>query len=252
MLYLVGLGIWDEKDISIKGVEVCKKAKDVYMELYTSEWHGSIKAIEGMINKKIKLVARAELEDKMDTIIRKSKDNDIAILVPGDPLVATTHTALYLECMKRGIKVRVINSSSIYTAICRCGLQIYKFGRTVSIPKPAKNFSPLSFYDSILTNRINNMHTLMLLDPEMNVKDALKLLLDAERHKKGGIFSEETFIIVCSRLGSDDEKILYGRIKDVMKQHIRNPAALILPAALHFMEEECLNMIKINKTKSKK
>jgi diphthine synthase len=36
MLYLVGLGLSDETDITIKGLEIVKRASRVYLEAYTS------------------------------------------------------------------------------------------------------------------------------------------------------------------------------------------------------------------------
>lgn len=36
MLYLVGLGLADETDITVRGLEVVKKAERVYLEAYTS------------------------------------------------------------------------------------------------------------------------------------------------------------------------------------------------------------------------
>ncbi len=36
MLYLVGLGLCDPSDITVKGLEVVKKASRVYLEAYTS------------------------------------------------------------------------------------------------------------------------------------------------------------------------------------------------------------------------
>lgn len=36
MLYLVGLGLADERDITIRGLEVVKQAERVYLEAYTS------------------------------------------------------------------------------------------------------------------------------------------------------------------------------------------------------------------------
>ena len=36
MLYLVGLGLSDEKDITVRGLEVVKKASRIYLEAYTS------------------------------------------------------------------------------------------------------------------------------------------------------------------------------------------------------------------------
>lgn len=36
MFYLIGLGLGDVKDITVKGLEVVKNAKRVYLEAYTS------------------------------------------------------------------------------------------------------------------------------------------------------------------------------------------------------------------------
>lgn len=36
MLYLVGLGLADETDITVKGLNIVKKAHRVYLEAYTS------------------------------------------------------------------------------------------------------------------------------------------------------------------------------------------------------------------------
>lgn len=36
MLYLVGLGLSDETDITVKGLDIVKKASRVYLEAYTS------------------------------------------------------------------------------------------------------------------------------------------------------------------------------------------------------------------------
>ena len=36
MLYLIGLGLGDAKDITVKGLEVIKNAHKVFLEAYTS------------------------------------------------------------------------------------------------------------------------------------------------------------------------------------------------------------------------
>jgi len=36
MLYLIGLGLADETDITVKGLEIVKRADRVYLEAYTS------------------------------------------------------------------------------------------------------------------------------------------------------------------------------------------------------------------------
>lgn len=36
MLYIIGLGLADEKDVSVKGLEVIRNAERVYLEAYTA------------------------------------------------------------------------------------------------------------------------------------------------------------------------------------------------------------------------
>jgi diphthamide biosynthesis methyltransferase len=73
MLYLIGLGIWDEKDLSLRGKEACKKAKEIYAELYTARWGGSLKNLEKLVGKKIQLLERKDLEDKSAKLVEKAK-----------------------------------------------------------------------------------------------------------------------------------------------------------------------------------
>ena len=49
MLYLIGLGIGDEKDISLRGIEACKKAEKVFLELYTCPLKIDISYLENYI-----------------------------------------------------------------------------------------------------------------------------------------------------------------------------------------------------------
>ena len=97
MLYLVGLGIWDEGDISLRGLEVCKKSDSVYAELYTSAWGGDLGKLERLIKGKIKLIKREGLEDRSARLVGEARRKDIAILVPGDPLSATTHSKAHFR-----------------------------------------------------------------------------------------------------------------------------------------------------------
>jgi diphthine methyl ester synthase len=36
MFYFIGLGLSDEKDITVKGLEIVKRAERVYLEAYTA------------------------------------------------------------------------------------------------------------------------------------------------------------------------------------------------------------------------
>jgi len=88
----------------------------------------------------------------------------VAFLVVGDPFCATTHTDLYLRCVKEGVKVDVIHNASIVSAMGVCGLMVYRFGEIVSIPFFTETWKPTSFYQKIADNAGLKLHTLVLLD----------------------------------------------------------------------------------------
>ena len=54
MLFFIGLGLYDELDISVKGLEAVRKADKVYAEFYTSRLMGaSVQDLERLYGKKI-------------------------------------------------------------------------------------------------------------------------------------------------------------------------------------------------------
>ncbi len=60
-LYLIGLGLYDENDISIKGLEVAKKCKKIFMEEYTSKLGVDKSKIETLIGKEVFLLQREDV-----------------------------------------------------------------------------------------------------------------------------------------------------------------------------------------------
>jgi len=243
MLYLIGLGIWDEKDLSLRGAEACRKCKEVYAELYTARWGGSLKNLEKLTGKKIKLLERSDLEERSFQLVKKARSMDIAILFPGDPLSATTHLSLVSEAHQEKIPVKIIHSSSIFTAVAECGLSLYNFGKTVSIPTPQKGFAPTSFAESILENRKSGLHTLLLLDITMPVSQAIDILLGIEKSLKKKIISDQK-IVAVSRLGSEKQKILYASAGSLLASDLSPPATLIIPGKMHFTEKEFLEKLQ--------
>jgi diphthine synthase len=242
MLYLIGLGIWDEKDISLRGAEACRKCKEVYAELYTARWGGSLRNLEKLAGRKIRILERSDLEENSLQLIQKARSKDIAVLFPGDPLSATTHISLVSEARQKKIPVKIIHSSSIFTAVAECGLSLYNFGKAVSVPAPQKNFSPTSFADSILENRKSGLHTLLLLDIAMAVSQAVDILLGIEKSSKKKIISGQKAVAI-SGLGSEKQKIIYASAGSLLKSDLSPPAALIIPGKLHFTEKEFLEFI---------
>ncbi len=235
MLKLIGIGLYDEMDISLRGVEEGRSCDELFIETYTNVWHGSKEKLESIIGKKIEEIPRERVES--DFLIEHSKHKDVCLFVVGDPLSATTHAELILEAKARGIKVKIVHSSSIFTAVGETGLQLYKFGKTVSVPKPQSQFRPTSFYDEIIKNKSNGLHTLVLFDVnDFSFNDAKEFLLSIDKEK---IFDR---VIVCSKLGSDDKKIIYGNIAEI--EDVEPPFVIIVPGHLHFKEKEFLEMIK--------
>ncbi|MEM5801783.1 MAG: diphthine synthase [Candidatus Aenigmatarchaeota archaeon] len=251
MLTFIGLGLFDEKDISLRSIEEAKKADKIYIELYTSKWFGSLENLEKIVGKKIIVAKRSDLEENSEKILEEAKKSKIIIFVLGDPLVATTHSSLILEARKRGIKTKIIHNASIISAIGETGLHLQKFGPYVTIPFPerTKGKLPESIYDVIKMNKIRGLHTLCLLDINenkvMNPKEAIKILLDLENLKKENLITKDSKIIVLSKAGSDDSKIVFNTIKNLQRMEINTPAVLIIPGKLHFTEEEFLSSFKI-------
>jgi diphthine synthase len=247
-LVFVGLGLNDEKGISIKGLEETKTADGVFMELYTSLMPDfNIQNFENSCNKNIQLISRRELEEENGTIILEAAKRGKAVfLVPGDPFIATTHVTLRVSAEKKGIKTRIIHGTSIISAIISLsGLHNYKFGKTVTIPFP-ENFSETP-YNVIAQNKTFGLHTLCLLDLKANEKQflginqAINMLLAIEKERKKGVITTETAAVGLARAGSGNPTLKADFAKDLTNYDFgRPPYSLIIPGDLHFMEVDSL------------
>ncbi len=245
-LYLIGIGLNDEKDISVKGLEIVKRCDYVYLETYSSMLAVTVADLEKYYGKKV-IAAGREVVEQSDEIVDKAASAEVALLVIGDPLAATTHIDIMLRARRRGIKFVAINNASILTSVGITGLQIYKFGKTSSIPFPETNFQPVTAYEAVKQNRILGLHTLLILDLRpnenkyMTVNEGLKILLGIEAKRKEKIFSEATLCVGCARIGRNDFFIKAGSAKDLLSVDFgKPPHCLIVPGELHFVEEEAL------------
>jgi len=238
MLYLIGLGL-EKEDISLKALAAIKKCKKVYLETYTTKLPYSKAELEKVIKKKTAEADREIVENKMQAILDEAKKQDIALLVYGDPLSATTHVTFLLEAKKQAVKTQVIHAPSIMTAISETGMQLYKFGKTASLPRWQENFKPTSFFNIIKENLGMNAHTLLLVDIGLNAQDALEELKEASDSSLSG-----NLIVIASRLGTSKQKIISGKLRDLLnkKLKIEEPFCIIIPSSLHFTEAEMLKM----------
>jgi len=238
-LYLIGLGLCDERDISLKGLEIVKRCDKVYLEGYTSKLQCSVKDLEKLYGKKVVLATRKIVEEGMDKILENARNKDIALLIIGSVFAATTHINYLLECKNKGINVEVIENASIFTAVGITGLSLYNFGKVTSIPL---NYEDIETPIKVINENLKeNMHTLVLLDIQ---EDKLMSIREALHYLKSKGLGEKQLVIGCAGLGSSGFQVKAGPIKDIMGFNFKvYPQCLVIPAKkLHFMEEEGIRL----------
>ncbi len=248
-LYLIGLGLADEKDISVKGLEIVKKADTIYLEQYTSLLQCTVADLEQFYGKKITLADRAASEQGAEKIVAEAKHKEVAFLIVGDPFSATTHIELLRLAKEKKVPVQVIHNASVLNAIGITGLQLYKFGRVVSLPFPEDVPHLETPYQLLQQNLYLEMHTLFLLDLQpkegkfMNIKEGLEILEKIEAQKKEHLIKEDMLVVGCARLGSNDELIRAGKYQEIKKTNFgKPPFCFIIPGKMHFMEQEVLQL----------
>jgi diphthine synthase len=250
-LTFVGLGLFDERDISLKGIEEIKKYDRIFAEFYTAKLTGaSVKEIEKTIGKKIEILSREQTENG-EKILESAKNQNTIFLTCGDPMTATTHIDLRLRAIKMGIKTQVIHGSSIVTAVPGLlGLQNYKFGRTTTLAYPEKNYFPTSPYNVIKENKKMGLHTLLLLDIQadkkryMTANEGIKLLLKMEKQHKQNIIKKDSIVCVVGRAGSNNPITVAGTFMNLKDRDFGPPLhTIVIPGRLHFMEIEALQLL---------
>ena len=95
MLYMIGIGLGNEKDITLNQLDILNNSDLIYLECYTSMINFNIKDLEMLINKKIILADRNLVEKYLIPTLKKdqTKNKDEAVLEiyrkirPGEPLI---------------------------------------------------------------------------------------------------------------------------------------------------------------------
>jgi diphthine synthase len=181
MLYIIGLGLSDASDITLKGLKAVQSADKVYLEHYTSVLGGGadyIAELEALYGKNIALADRTLVEQGADEIIDAATTATVAFLVVGDPFGATTHTDLVLRAVHRSVPYQVIHNASIMNAVGCCGLQLYNYGECVSVCfwSEKEGWRPKSHFPKVAENRARGLHTLCLLDIKVKEKSVENLI----------------------------------------------------------------------------
>ncbi|OWF54781.1 diphthine methyl ester synthase-like [Mizuhopecten yessoensis] len=272
MFYLIGLGLGDASDITVKGLDIVKKCKRVYLEAYTSILTVGKEALEEYYGREVILADREMVESMSDELLNECDKEDIAFLVVGDPLGATTHTDLILRAKEKGIEFRVVHNASIMNAVGCCGLQLYNYGETVSIVFWTDTWKPESFFDKIQKNRDTEMHTLCLLDIKvkeqsienlmrgrkvfeppryMSVNQAAEQILEVVRNRKASgdtpssdtAITEDTLCVGLSRVGAESQQIVTATLQEMTSVDLGGPLhSLVIPGHMHPLEIDMLSL----------
>ena len=125
------------------------------------------------------------------------------------------------------------------------GLSLYKFGGTTSIPIYSEHFHPESFFDVIEKNIECGYHSLVLLEVKNKEEfvepyKAIEILKGIERKKEIKIIDWKN-VIVISKIGSDEQKILKANNNEI--KNLEPPCSLIITGKLNENEKEALKTI---------
>ncbi|KAK0419536.1 hypothetical protein QR680_014197 [Steinernema hermaphroditum] len=272
VFYLIGLGLADANDITVRGLEAARSCTRIYLEAYTSILcYGLDKsALEAAFEKQIIEADRDMVEQNSDEILAGAAEENVAMLVVGDPFGATTHSDLVLRCKEKKIPVRVVHNASIMNAVGCSGLQLYSFGEAVSIVMWTDSWQPDSYYDRIKANMDRGLHTLCLLDikvKEQTVENMMRkrkiyepprymtcaeaanqLITISDRRKAIGeepSYNADSMCVGMARVGWDDQLIVYSTLREMAEMDMGRPLhCLLLPGKTHPLEEDMLNSFR--------
>lgn len=252
-LVFIGLGLHDENGMSLRGQREAESCNHLFAEFYTSVMPGlNLENLTRLVGKPVQVLSRFDVEEKAEQLVlSKAKAGRVGFLVPGDPMIATTHVDLRLRARKAGIRTSIVHAASVGPAAAGVtGLQSYKFGRTVTIPASWQGEFPESVYLAIKRNLSSGLHSLVLLEVDVenkrhiNIPEGLKQLLAISKRKSENAIAPETLVVGISRLEAPDMKVKAGTISELAQTDFGEPPyALIIPGPLHFVEAEALELL---------
>ena len=244
MLTLVGLGLGGPESLTQAGIVAIRAADTIFAEGYTSSLAPETLPWIEQEAGSIRLLSREEVEQP-DALLAAARDSEVVLLVGGDPLAATTHVSLRLQCREAGIEFRVVHNASVLTAVAgELGLQHYRFGPVATLVTPQGDYRPLSPVKRVLQNIEAGFHSLVLLDIRaddpateprlMTATEGAALLLE------GGVATGAR-ACAAARVGRSDQQIWCGALGEMAQAKIGEvPHSIVIPGELHFVEEEAL------------
>ncbi len=253
-LHLIGLGLHDVTDVTVKGLERIRACDAVYAEFYTARLTGTThEELEAFLQVSVNVLDREGVERGGRDLVEQAKTQQVALLTAGDPLTATTHTDLMVRAHDEGVALHIVHAPSIYSAAPGLlGLQHYKFGRTTTLVRPEENWVPTSPFDAVAENHELGLHTLVLLDIKadedyfMTANEGLEVLLRLAQATGNDWFGPATQVGAVARAGSHDVIAATGTVAELRAHDFGAPLhCLVVPGALQVVEQEAWSRLAL-------
>jgi diphthine synthase len=244
MLTFVGLGLYDERSVTVAGRDAIHGADRAFAEFYTSRLPGtSVATLESYHDTAIEVRDRDGVEGDPTPVLDAAASGDAVFLTAGDTMISTTHVDLRLRAHERDIDTRLIHAPTAQSAAAGLtGLQNYRFGKATTLPFPDAHGGsgvPASVVETVHENRERGLHTLVYLDIKaeegryMTADTAAGLLADP----LGALLG-----VAVARAGSPDPVVAADELPGLAGRSFGDPLhMLVVPADLHRMEAEALD-----------
>ncbi|WP_049982305.1 diphthine synthase [Halorubrum sp. BV1] len=252
MLTFIGLGLYDERSVTVEGREAIRAADRVFAEFYTSRLVGAdVADLQAYHDVDIEVRPREGVERDPDAILDAAAGGDAAFLTAGDTMISTTHTDLRLRAEERGIDTRVIHGVTAQSAASSLtGLQNYRFGKATTLPFPYAHGGddvPGSVIETIEANRERGLHTVVYLDIKVGTgptgsdpdhEEYMTADVGAELLAEGWT---DGLAVAVARAGSPDAVVAADRLSALADRDFGDPLhLLVIPGDLHHIEADAL------------
>jgi diphthine synthase len=254
MLTFVGLGLYDERSVTVEGRDAIADADRVFAEFYTSKLAGAtVEELSAYHDVEIEVRDRPGVEQNPEPILDAAAAGDAVFVTAGDTMISTTHVDLRLRADERGIDTHVIHGTTAGSAAASLtGLQNYRFGKATTLPFPYAHGGagvPGSVLETIEDNRSRGLHTLVYLDIKVGIGPGgpdpdHEEYMTAEH--AAALLSEELDAVgvALARAGSPDPVVAADRLSALAGRAFGDPLhLLVIPGDLHVVEHDALSSL---------
>jgi diphthine synthase len=264
MLTFVGLGLHDERSVTLAGRDAIRDADRVFAEFYTSRLSGvSVPDLERFHGVEIERRDRTGVESEPGPILDAAEAGDAVFLTAGDTMISTTHVDLRLRAARRGLETRIVHGTTAEAAAASLsGLQNYRFGKATTLPfpwahgggsatptdgeQPQSGSVPDSVLDTIAANRERGLHTLVVLDIKVGTGPSgpdpdHEEYMTADRAAALLAGDVDGIGVAIARAGSAEPVVVADTLSALAAESFGDPLhLLVVPGDLHLVEHDAL------------